>query len=189
MIISFCGYAGSGKSTAAKYLKDNYSFRTINMKDALVEEMKRNLRHTLLSIGGLDPEKHSDEEIIANLFITKPPIMRALMQEYGTEVRRGDDPNYWVNKWATEAQLMKASGFNIVVDDVRFQNEFDKVKGLGGVIVMIKRSDINNAGTHQSEKELEQFVPDFTIEVGKGEHTALYKALDNVIETIKNNND
>ena len=102
MIIGFTGYKQSGKSTAAKYLEEKYNFTRINFKDALVQEIKDNFPDLLEEICLIYEEFSFPKEGdgvdfgIENMFQTKPPLMRALLQNYGTEVRRKDDQHYWV---------------------------------------------------------------------------------------------
>jgi hypothetical protein len=114
---------------------------------------------------------------IDDLFIQKPPLLRALMQNYGTEVRRGDDDYYWVNEWIKRIP----TGNPIVTDDVRFINESKAVYHLGGTIIRLVRTDIPTGGEHVSETEQLQIVPDFTIECNRGEQEKLYTELDKIL--------
>lgn len=175
MVIGICGYKGSGKSAAAKYIAEAHKFKRINFKDALVIEMKERLPNTLASIAEVYGYKGNDE-----LFFFKPTIMRALMQEYGTEVRREDNQNYWVDKWKQSAEFAG----NIVADDVRFTNELDAVKELGGIIIRIVRDDIISGGTHSSETEQESFDADFNVVAKKGNLESVYHQLDSIMNHI-----
>lgn len=191
MIIGLCGFKGTGKTTVAEYLEKQYGFKRVNFKDGLVKEMKERLYYTLKEIAGVallaSPEFQllckgkSEEEIIDELFKLKPPVMRALMQNYGTEVRRGDNENYWVKKWV---ETVKETKGNIVVDDVRFFNELSALTELDGVLVRITRSDITEGGDHQSETEHLRFVEDFTIEGVPGSHESVYKAVDSILQDL-----
>lgn len=178
MIIGFTGLAGSGKTTASQHVLDKFDgmFVKVNFKDGLVKELKQNFPDTLQAL--VDEYETNEVQNIDDLFTVKPPIMRALMQNYGTEVRRGDNDRYWVQQWA---KSVSSSGKNVVVDDVRFQNEADAVKLSGGIIIKIVRTDITNAGNHISETEQSLIEPDFVIEVDKGEHDKLYEQLDAII--------
>ena len=178
MIIGLTGLKRSGKSTAAEYLEDNHGFRRVNFKDALVSEMLDRLPSVLLQL------KEQYKMDIHELFIEKPPIMRALMQNYGTEVRRGDDPNYWVKRW-----LALVDG-DVVADDVRFKNEAQTIADKGGVIVRIVRHDQDDDDDqHQSEVEQSALKADFTVYAATGQHGNLYQQLEKVIHEIKSNVD
>lgn len=187
MVVGLCGYKGSGKSEVAKYIAENYRFKRVNFKDALVEEMKERLPNTLQAIVDDINQFYPDlmginDFTIDGLFRYKPPIMRALMQEYGTEVRRADNENYWADQWTTKVKELKG---NIVTDDVRFFNELSALIELNGVLIRVVRDDITSGGEHQSEKEQEKFIEDFTIVAKKGDLAGVYKQVDQIIATIK----
>jgi len=182
-IIGLCGFARSGKSTVAQHLVDNHKFEQVNFKDGLVAEMKERLPNTLKHLARAETgNAHAD---IDWLFNNKPTIMRALMQEYGTEVRRADNKNHWVKTWIRSVMEKNL----IVVDDVRFQNEYDAVKDMGGIIIRVKRSDITTGGHHQSETEHLGFKEDFIIDAAPNDHAGAYAQLETIIDTIKINND
>lgn len=176
MIIGFSGLARSGKTTCSSYILEKYSgmFEKVNFKDGLIKELKQNFPDLLAEIDNIQ----NDLDGIDSLFDRKPTLMRALMQNYGTEVRRGDNERYWIDKWN---KAVSNIGKNVVVDDVRFLNEADAVKLAGGIIIRIKRTDIQEAGNHVSETELDSIIPDHEIEVGPGEHQKIYDQLDEII--------
>ena len=174
MLIGLVGFKQVGKSTAAKYLEDKYGFTRHNFKDALVQELKDNFPNLIEEL-----EIHYNLST-PQLFIQKPPLMRALMQNYGTDVRRKDSPNYWTQQWVKNLDIGKT-----VVDDVRFLNEAEAVKLGGGIIIRLTRSDIETGGTHLSETEQLEIVADHTIECDPGDHEALYRALDDIINVLK----
>jgi hypothetical protein len=184
-LIAFTGFKQSGKTTASRHLQDKYGYQLHNFKTGLIKEIKEKfpdlLREIAISEGSwLGRGEIEIEFAINKLFETKPPLIRALMQNYGVEVRRGGDPDYWVNEWAKNSY----SQDKIVVDDVRFLNETDKVRERGGIIIRIVRTDITSGGEHSSETEQLEIVPDYTIEVGQGEHEKLYEELDKIIDKL-----
>lgn len=180
MLIGLCGYKGTGKTTVANYLIKEYGFKPVNFKDALVSEIKKNFPLLLAELAKIY------EMEVNELFDKKPPAMRALMQEYGTEVRRGDDEEYWVKKWWEGATGTRG---NIVTDDVRFFNELSALGDKKGILIRVTRDDITTGGEHQSELQQEKFIEDFAIVGQAGSHEAIYKQLDAIIQTIKSNND
>ena len=181
MIIGLTGLARSGKSTVAKYVSEEHSFKRLNFKDGLVAEMLDNLPDVLNEL------KDTYACTLDELFKEKPPTMRALMQNYGTEVRRGDDPDYWVKKWKEQADELAG---NIVVDDVRFINEAKAVTDNGGIIVRVSRPDRTEKGySHKSETEQNDIEPDFTIISSTGDLAGLYREIENVIHILKTNSD
>lgn len=183
-LIGFVGKAQSGKTTSADYLVKTKKAVKLNFKDALVRELKTNFPQLLHSIG--DQYGLTQEE----LFDKKPPSMRYLMQEYGTEVRRGDDKDYWTKQYLKQLHLFTGleRGHDgegepvelVVTDDVRFQNEAEVIRDAGGILIRIERSDIIDTGSHESEVEQDSIVVDRVIRVNKGEIEELYTALDDI---------
>ncbi len=170
MIIGFVGKKQSGKSTACSIVEgDLPDVVRINMKDALIEEIVKNFPRTMKEILNSEPENATQCKTIEDLFMYKPNLVRTFMQEYGTEVRRGDSPSYWTDQWKIKVEKALAEGKHVVVDDVRFLNEAEAVKKMGGVIVRISRTDLKDTDTHASEMEMDQIVPNYKFEVGPGE--------------------
>lgn len=185
MVIGLTGFAGAGKSTVAQYLAKNHGFKRINFKDGLVNEMKTNFPGLLKEIKDVCQDLYMREYTVDSLFTEKPPIMRKFMQEYGTEVRRNDNQNYWVDKWRTSVVVEKL----VVADDVRFFNELNAVRDMGGVIIRVERPDITSGGNHPSETEQLDFQVDFTIVGVPGSHAEIYQQVDSIIRTLKENCD
>jgi hypothetical protein len=97
-----------------------------------------------------------------------------LLQWWGTEFRRARDPNYWVDKFV--------AGINpkadiVIATDMRFLNEADMIKKLGGYTVQVNR--LNADGTpfvdtarpanHVSEIQLDGYNYDYKITVKTGD--------------------
>jgi hypothetical protein len=142
MIIGFSGPAGAGKSTAAKHLVDNCGFTLVKFAGPL----KAMLRAII-------PGDDVNEWIEGSLKETVHPVLgqtpRHAMQTLGTEWGRncmGQD--FWV-KLARESIL--SAGDDVVIDDVRFQNEVDLIRSLGGKVIQIKPKVITHRPTHASE--------------------------------------
>jgi hypothetical protein len=175
MIIGLIGFKQVGKSTAAKYLEEKHGFIRHNFKDGLVAEMKQNfpdLLQEMVRATGMS---------IDELFANKPPLMRALMQNYGTEVRRADDANYWTNQWRLKGAKYYQRGLSAVADDVRFINESEAIKLQGGILIRLTRPDIVSGGNHPSETEQLNIDADYTIEGEPGNSTKLYNSLDEIL--------
>jgi len=176
IIIGLVGFKQVGKSTAAKYLEEKYSFTRHNFKDALVQELKDNFPDLLTQIVIAGRDLGFKAMNWNELFEEKPPLMRALLQNYGTDVRRKDNPHYWTGQWG-QALFLR----DTVADDVRFLNESEAIKREGGIIIRLVRPDILTGGTHVSETEQLEIVADHTIECDPDDHAALYRALDDII--------
>lgn len=178
-VLAFTGLKGSGKSEACKYIESIApNVVRINFKDALVQEMKERLPDVLRRLS----EQY--QCTIDELFATKPPIMRELMQNYGTEVRRGDNPNYWTDQWIEAAYEENRFDHAVLVDDCRFLNEASAVRKLGGMVIRIERPDIAAHDTHQSETEMDQIAVDYTVQSITGDLEGMYAQLDVILAQL-----
>jgi len=174
MIYGLVGYKGSGKTTACNIIKKHLTdVVQINFKDALVAELKDNFPDLLREIA----DQHYGEPPVDWLFNNKPPLVRTLMQNYGTDVRRKEDSNYWVKKWMTSVGCKNPAN-HIIVDDVRFFNESYAIRKWNDtILIRLERTDIVTTDQHQSETEQQQIECDYTISVGQGELDKLEEEL------------
>ena len=76
--------------------------------------------------------------------------VRQLLQFIGTDLIRKYNTNWHVNKIKHMIDKTK----NYVIDDVRFPNELELIKQLGGDAWFIVRPIINNVSNHESETSL-----------------------------------
>jgi len=133
--IGLIGLAGSGKDTAADALeKTHYRF-------AFAGKLK-----SLARLFGWDGQK--DER------------GRALLQELGMAGRRYDQ-DIWVNvvKRHLGSEMLR---YQLVSTDVRFQNEADYVRSIGGIVVRIVRPG-QIAQNHESELKQCEVAADIEI--------------------------
>lgn len=157
-LIGICGKMGAGKDEVAKILMD-YRFERYSFGSDLRHEIS-----TAMIKGDSAPECLSDEAVEAFkacdfLEVYDKPTtkrMRALLQQWGTEYRRSQNPNYWTDKMFQN--ISRASSASI--SDVRFANEADLVRELGGKVWLIKRPGCQES-THVSESI--PFDPDYII--------------------------
>lgn len=172
MVIGLIGYAGSGKDTAADAIAFGYNpggapYRKIGFADELKAECTTRLRRTILTVAHrLDSHytRMQDNEVIALLLQLKPDWFRALLQEYGTEVRRADDEDYWVRMVSTRLRLTPIRERNFVISDVRFPNEVRMVRFFEGKIVRISNPRIEGPQhDHSSEIGIADIVEDYVL--------------------------
>lgn len=89
------------------------------------------------------------------------PTCRQLLQIVGTDVVRGNTPDYWWRATLDLAQKELVSGAGVVlVTDQRFRNEILGVKGAGGYCVKVFREKAGQGDGHVSETEFAT-IPDF----------------------------
>ena len=189
-IIAFTGLKQTGKTTAADYLVSKWGFVKHNFKDALVEEVKERFPDLLREIYDVECLDGQDDWTLEYnpdlLFSKKPPLIRTLLQNYGTEVRRKEDPDYWVRLWELSVlyEIRNDPNYKLVVDDARFINEVDSVRAEGGTIIRLTRPDLTVPDNHSSETEQSQIEVDYSLETERGDFEGLYRELDRVVTNL-----
>lgn len=69
-----------------------------------------------------------------------PPTIRRLLQWWGTDLRRAENDDYWV-EYALEAVARLPGGWDAAMfTDVRFRNEAEAILDRDGRVVMVKAS-------------------------------------------------
>lgn len=160
-VIGISGWARAGKDTSADYLVDNYGYTKMSfaapMKEALY---KLNPKITIDGVVstpiriGVDVYGWDDLK-------THGPEVRELLQRFGTEVGRemwGED--FWVDAAIDKIE----DGSKVVFADVRFPNEADAIKSLGGEVWRVERIGVGAANDHISEHALDEYKFDKVVE-------------------------
>ena len=183
MVIAFIGKKRSGKTTACEYLTTDNTLR-VNFKDALLREVRQKfpkLLQEIITIMDATAYDGMRPWTVDRLLAEKPPLARALLQNYGTDVVRAIDSDHFVKEW--EATVAKYPDHLILTDDVRFPNEHAAVKRRGGVTIKIVREGWESTDTHISEIEMDALVPDYTITAGTVDE--LHARLNDVMKNIR----
>lgn len=186
MIIGFAGKAASGKTTAAHYMQEHLpgEVQIIPMAQVLRGEVEVFLRsigaeeHVPLVYGCQEDKVrvfHVDAKQAGNAcplwshFIAEHAdiqnspqqtalTVRRILQWWGTEYRRAQDPEYWTKAWANLVESLDLNNIHILIDDIRFINELSTVRNEQGLIVKIERPGFNGAGNHASETSLDDYT-------------------------------
>lgn len=143
-VIGLTGLAGSGKSTVANHLVDEWGGHRV----PFAAPLKRMLRTFLedqgagLAVACRLTDGDLKEEPSDLLGGATP---RRAMQTLGTEWGRGLSSSLWIDAWrrAVEDRAWKEAVDGetvlIVADDVRFPNEVEAIRSLGGMIIRVER--------------------------------------------------
>jgi hypothetical protein len=177
MLIGLCGLIGSGKGTVAEYLMEEHYFLGASFAEKLKDACACIFGWDRDMLEGDTPESRRLREIVDPWWSERLGIPnfspRFALQYVGTEVMRDVlHPDIWV--LATERMLSYHLSLdfseNIVIADVRFPNEIDMIRRLGGQIWHIQRGILpdwfgkdNPAGIHESEWAWNKSKFDLTI--------------------------
>jgi hypothetical protein len=157
-VIGLCGRAGVGKDEVAKIL-GGYGYERTAFANELKREVDERLKWEYLSFSAAASYGDSGAEIERLLFACRgvspwekptPPDMRRLLQLWGSEYRRQQDPGYWTKRVIEQIESSPEQRFS--VSDVRFPNEAEAIEALGGVVWKIERPGIiRDTALHVSE--------------------------------------
>jgi len=155
-IIGLVGHKQSGKDTvwsiiskfSASYLTTCPCFR-FSFADGLKHEVAAQLDTTVEWI-----ESHKSN-----------PLVRHALQWYGTEFRRTENNNYWIEQLAKYITTFNNSTGHtciiLVVTDVRFPNEAAYIKQQGGLLFRIRRKVADDVeDKHESERHVDDIACD-----------------------------
>ena len=213
-IIGICGRKESGKSVIGSVCKE-YGYEVIRFAEPLkllISNLIKVDRKDLDALKTVESEyvfSDDDFEFISNE--TGIPIhfvssilkgntyhtVRDLLQVIGTDLIRKYNVNWHVDK--TREYVESNKNTNFLIDDVRFPNEVDMIRELGGTCWFIIRPKLNNISNHISEtalkwqdfdnlivndKDEETLRQNWELFMSKGYENSLnerYQTLDNII--------
>ena len=178
IVIGLCGLAGSGKSTAARYLVEHHGF----VRRPFAALFKGMLR-TLLQAQGVSTDV-VERMVDGDLKEVPTPYLggatpRRAMQTLGTEWGRALSPNLWIKTWA--ASLIGLD--YVVADDVRFENEATAVRGLGGYVLRIERAGAGSASGAAHASEVQPIPATLSIR-NNGSVTDLERTVDALLRNV-----
>jgi hypothetical protein len=174
-LIGLTGKAGAGKTTVGDYLHQEKGY----MQCAFADELKSEVYDAIRGWGRPVPDKAKELLVLLDPRERNPwvkptsPEMRALLQWWGTEYRRAEDPYYWLRR-------LKISSSFAVIEDIRFPNEVDLLWALGGDLWEINGRASDGVPAHVSEAGTTR-TPDVVI-TNDGSLEELYKKVDFYLE-------
>lgn len=178
MLIGLAGSAGVGKDTVANYLVAQHGFSAFSFSDALYREVseafgvpvselqdrtKKEVDSHKLRFGRCRDIEFA-EYMLGQGGAGRWFSPRWVLQHWGTEYRRAQDPEYWlkaaslfVQAWlgATKADDYHHAG--LVNTSVRFPNEAAWIDKMRGVVWHVRRRDVAGVASelqHVAEQEL-----------------------------------
>lgn len=212
MIIAFCGFAGSGKDTAADYLVDFHDFRRMSFAGPLKDAVSSIFGWDRKMLEGRTAYDRKIREHVdawwANRLGIPHLTPRWVLQNWGTDVLRNYfHQDIWI---ASLENKLRNNDRDVVVTDARFPNEMKSIKSVGGYIVRIKRGNeptwiddarivnhgsthpnfaeslakLTDLGIHYSERNWIDEPVDFTIE-NNGNIDELFEKIENLISDLE----
>lgn len=117
---------GAGKSTTLQLISELSHDKVVNIKFAATLYEMQELLYDKISAVYKRPKDFVKD--------------RKLLQFLGTEWGRSLSPTIWIDIWKHEVKWIaeNSSEHLVVCDDVRFDNEAEAIKSLGGIILQIK---------------------------------------------------
>tara|TARA_B100001057_G_scaffold56961_2_gene50495 strand:- start:3126 stop:3710 length:585 start_codon:yes stop_codon:yes gene_type:complete len=141
MIIGICGLIGSGKGTVADVLVKTHNFTKLSFADKLKDGVATIFGWDRAMLEGDTDESRQWRELKDDFWSneTKMEVTpRLVLQLFGTDcMRNGFDDGIWVS--TIKKKLLENPTIDYVVPDVRFANEVDMIRDIGGEVWEIKR--------------------------------------------------
>ena len=141
MIIGICGLIGSGKGTVSDYLVDEYGFEKISFADKLKDGVSAVFgwdRDMLEGDNSDSRQWREQEDEFWSKETGKTITPRLILQLFGTDcMRNGYFDGVWVS--LVKQKIINNPNKEFVIPDVRFRNEQNAIRDLGGEIWQVKR--------------------------------------------------
>ena len=73
--------------------------------------------------------------------------------------------NFWTYRFKIwyENQLKNNKNVKIIITDVRFDNEVNIIKELGGIIIKVERNNVQNKDQHKSKTSIGKIKYDYLV--------------------------
>lgn len=168
IIVGLAGRKRVGKDTIANVLKNEYGF--------VSDSFAAPIRSFVYELTGIPECAESDdikEETVPWLGKSRRELMQTLGTEWG---RKTIHPDIWIN--ALRRRVIDNYGTPLVITDIRFENEAQTVRALGGWVLHVQRPGLTHADLHESETDLRIYKMDGLIR-NDGDIDALKAAVRN----------
>lgn len=156
LLVGIAGFARAGKSSIAKVLESECGFIEHSFASAI-------RRFTIQLVTEVNPEFDLERDKTVPQHALSGRTPRSFMQLLGTEFGRNlVHPGFWVNHTMMKVRRARDAGFPVVISDVRFKDEAEAIRAMGGVVLWVHRPGIE-AGEHASEQGFPAHLVDLTI--------------------------
>jgi hypothetical protein len=165
----------SGKTSAAEILKEQ-GYEIVSFATPLKRMTVQFLMGFGYSKGDAERIAKDKDFVIGEINLRVRDVMQLLGTEWG---RKLIHKNVWIKMWESKQRFFPF----VVVDDMRFPNEYEMVKKRGGILVKIEREQATGQRRekHESEGALDSFYFDHVIK-NDGTLDELYSKVLSLIE-------
>ena len=173
-VLGLCGFAQSGKDSAASFLVER-GWKRLAFADALRDSvyLLNPIVH-VSTIGNASSEYERVQDLVDrvgwDVAKVSYPEIRQLLQRMGTEVGRAlYGESFWVDRVLTQMERSSTSYGedvvvgNYVITDVRFPNEVEAVRSVGGKVIRIYREGVGAVNTHVSDTGVDDLEIDAVV--------------------------
>jgi hypothetical protein len=151
---------GSGKTALTDELERHALFTSVKFAGTL----KSMIRRLLEDAGIEEPWRYTDGDLKETVIPFFGVTCRHMMQTLGTDWGRAlIKPTLWIDVAKARISSLMAAGLSVVVDDVRFPNEFQAIKDLGGTMCRVIRPGLQDTTGHASEGALDAYRFDLVL--------------------------
>jgi len=175
-LVGIGGPLGSGKDALADYLVENHGYQKTFMSEPLHEALatinpwivfEQDPQHD----GIVYPTRYVDlVELVGYTEAKRTPEVRRLLQALGTEVGRNMmGETVWTDMAQKKIRSWRSKGLPVVITGIRFPNELEMIREMGGVSVWVHRPQDIDALVdgaihgHSSETSLSREDFDLTV--------------------------
>ena len=173
MLIGITGATRVGKDTVANYLSDRYGFKAT----AFATPLKKSVQ-ALYSLDDLQAFDDCLKDVRIPEWNKSP---RELWCSTADALKAQHGWDFFINLW----HMGTVGVEDVVVSDVRYEAEADRVRDLGGIIVHVKRPDAPILGGEVSKHSAHQgiqFKEGDALIVNDGSLDDLYDLIDEQME-------
>jgi hypothetical protein len=136
LIIAVIGSTGAGKSVFADLAAQKYGFSRMKFAGPL-KRMLKALGATEEDVNGSQAHRSKPVDLLLG------KSWRFAMQTLGTEWRNLFGKELWSRIFTEEVRKAYSAGLDrFIVDDMRFHHEVDAIKRWGGIVVAIRRPEV-----------------------------------------------
>ncbi len=146
---------GHGKTAASLHLQRTHGYVPVKfagtikaMIEVFLKDFGIDAAHVPLYLEGGFKEQPIETHDGCLLSVSPRHLLQTLGTEWGRVLV---NRQIWVGITVNKIQRLLKAGHKVVVDDMRFDNEYDVLRDLGALMVMVKRPHVQVPNVHLSE--------------------------------------